>query len=158
MMAKGGMGMPYGMMPKAPGMYAGGGGGGGKGKSKGKGQGKDDGKQAKSEAEKKQKAKAKARAPSPAPADDENNLNRSQVLIEVRKNHGKCKVPLADVMPNVLEFAKDQHGSRYLQTLIDESAEADRSQIFEAILPHTASLANDTFGNFVVQKLFDICG
>lgn len=166
MMGKGGMPAGYPMMfpgmAKAPGMFSGGA-GGGKGKGKGRDGDKNKARGAGKEERRTKKgsergAKAKGRPPSPTPVDsDEANANLSEKLNEVRKNHGKCKLALAEVMPHIVEFAKDQHGSRFLQTKLEESNEEDRAQIFEVILPQTKSLASDVFGNFVVQKLFDLC-
>jgi len=154
----GGMGaMPFGAMPKASGMAFGG--GGGKGGKGGGGKGGKGGEKQGGDKERRKRGSKNAkggRAPSPTPEADDANINRSAVLTEVRRNHGKCKFSLAEVMPHILEFAKDQHGSRFLQTKLEESGEEDRLVIFEAILPHTKMLASDVFGNFVVQKLFDI--
>lgn len=111
------------------------------------------------ERERRRRGKAKGpreRASSPEEKDDANS-NRSPALNEVRKQGAKCKLSVAEMLPFVLEFAKDQHGSRYLQTKLDEiTIEEEKQAIFAALLPEVAQLANDVFGNFVVQKLFDI--
>mmetsp|Transcript_156890 Transcript_156890/g.273072 ORF Transcript_156890/g.273072 Transcript_156890/m.273072 type:complete len:618 (-) Transcript_156890:442-2295(-) len=97
---------------------------------------------------------------SPDLADMDDNKTRSEELMEVRRTNGKgCKLTLAEVMPHVVEFSKDQHGSRYLQNLLEPSqnpSEREKQQAFEAILPETKQLANDIFGNFVIQKFFDL--
>merc|ERR1719183_3025260 len=133
-----------------------GGGTGGKGKGKG-GKNNADGQKGKAgKPDKKGKAKGKAR-PDEIPVDDEKNIaNLPAPLQEVRRNHGKCKLPLTDVLPYITDFAKDQHGSRFLQTMIDEDENNARIAIFGAVIPHAPMLGCDTFGNFVVQKLFDI--
>jgi hypothetical protein len=38
---------------------------------------------------------------------------------------------------------------------LDEGQEDIRAKVFEAVVPETARLAKDVFGNFVVQKLFE---
>merc|ERR1719334_1758425 len=93
---------------------------------------------------------AKDRDPSPA-LDDDANVTRSPALTEVRKTGSKTKVTLAEAMPHLIEFAQDQHGSRFLQNKLDEVGQDERQQVFEAICPEAASLASDVFGNFVVQ-------
>lgn len=91
-------------------------------------------------------------------ADDANaNGNRSAALLEVRKHGTKCKLSVAEVLANVVEFATDQHGSRYLQTKLDDlNNEEEKQAIFTSLIPEVPRLASDVFGNFVVQKLFDI--
>merc|ERR1719240_2272044 len=97
-----------------------GGGAGGKGKGKGGKNNADNQKGKAGKPDKKSKAKGKAR-PDEIPVDDEKNIaNLPPPLQEVRRSHGKCKLPLSDVLPYITEFAKDQHGSRFLQTMIDE--------------------------------------
>eukprot|EP00747_Dinoflagellata_sp_TGD_P005220 gnl/TRDRNA2_/TRDRNA2_113293_c1_seq1.p1 gnl/TRDRNA2_/TRDRNA2_113293_c1~~gnl/TRDRNA2_/TRDRNA2_113293_c1_seq1.p1 ORF type:complete len:643 (-),score=145.28 gnl/TRDRNA2_/TRDRNA2_113293_c1_seq1:256-2184(-) len=90
------------------------------------------------------------------PEDQPSNVMCSAALAEVRKQGTKCKLDLSEVLPHIIEFAQDQHGSRYVQTKLDEADEADRKVVFDAVLPETAKLSSDVFGNFVVQKLFDL--
>lgn len=145
--AAGGM-MPPGM-PKAPGFSS---------NSGGKGKGKGNGDKAQSKAKAKKGAKAKGRPSSPPPAEaDDSNANRSEKLMEVRKNAGKCKYSVEEIAPHIVEFAKDQHGSRFLQTKLDEGSDEDKKMILQPILPETKALSLDQFGNFVLQKLFDVC-
>merc|ERR1719183_2031323 len=92
------------------------------------------------------------------PAQDDNNPNRSLALTEVRKQGTKCKLTVQEVLPHVIEFAQDQHGSRYLQTKLEEkeTTEAEKEEVVKAVLLEAPKLASDVFANFVVQKLFDI--
>lgn len=74
------------------------------------------------------------------------------------------------VRGRVYEVAKDQHGCRYLQRLLDNNAAAlasppltpdspvpDAAQvILLEIVPHMAELMTDQYANFLVQKLFDM--
>merc|ERR1740121_1697856 len=108
--------------------------------------------------ERRRRGKAKgtrAASPTTAEKDDAANPNRSAALIEVRKQSGKSNLSLTDVLPHVMEFAMDQHGSRFLQNKLDEASDEERVLVFEAIVPETKKLASDVFGNFVIQKLFD---
>jgi pumilio RNA-binding family len=112
--------------------------------------------------EQKKKGKPKAAPPDTAEVEDteEAAANRSELLNEVRRSHQKSTASRhtwEEVMPHLLEFAKDQHGSRYLQLKLDESSEGERTVVFQGLLPEARSLAGDAFGNFVVQKLFDVC-
>ena len=105
----------------------------------------------------KKKKGARDRAASPTPiSEDDGNPNRSAALTEVRKQGGKCKLPFREVLPCVLEFAQDHHGSRYLQTKLDEADVEEKQAVFDAIIPEANILSSDVFGGFVVQKLFDI--
>jgi len=91
---------------------------------------------------------------------DESSIVRSKELMEVRNaGQGKCKLTLQDVMPQVVEFATDQHGSRFLQQCLDNSTDpAEKTAVLEAILPQIRTLAKDQYGNFVIQKLFEVIG
>lgn len=141
-------GMPPGMMGQ-PGV-GGGGKGGGKGGEQGAGKEKT--------RERRRRKNKSNKAADEAPEGEEENVVRSDELNEVRKaGQGKCKLTLEQVLPQAIEFAADQHGSRFLQTKMEESTDAaEKLAAYEAILPQTKLLSKDQFGNFVIQKLFDI--
>ncbi|CAJ1451294.1 unnamed protein product [Effrenium voratum] len=86
----------------------------------------------------------------------ENDETLSPLLNTVRQQRGE--VTLDEVLKENLvpEFAKDQYGSRYLQTKLDEAPPDTKAHVSEAIQAEAPDLAKDTFGNHVVQKIFDI--
>jgi pumilio RNA-binding family len=87
------------------------------------------------------------------------DAHRSDELVQVRKvGATKCKLPLAQALPHIQEFARDQHGSRFLQTKLEsaDTTQDEKAKVFEAILPEADKLAGDAFAHFVVQKLFEI--
>jgi len=55
----------------------------------------------------------------------------------------------------LVEAAKDQTGSRLLQTHLELCSEEERQSVFEEIASSALSLATDVFGNYVVQKLLE---
>lgn len=64
-----------------------------------------------------------------------------------------------NIRGRVYETAKDQHGCRYLQRLLDQSfvEAAEAAQvILSEIVPHIPELMTDQYANFLVQKLFDM--
>mmetsp|Transcript_43603 Transcript_43603/g.109466 ORF Transcript_43603/g.109466 Transcript_43603/m.109466 type:complete len:544 (+) Transcript_43603:101-1732(+) len=144
-----GGGMPS---PSSPMGFGGCGMGGGKGGGKGaKGDGKGRGKTRRGNKPK----GAQDRAGSPGSAGDD-DPDRSAALRQVRKEGAKSKIPLGEVLPHVLEFARDSHGSRFLQSTLDAAEKDDKQLIFSGIQGNFIALANDAHGNFVVQKFFDI--
>lgn len=68
----------------------------------------------------------------------------------------EIKLELDDVIQNISEYATTQDGSRFLQSTLDNNDEESRGKVFVAVLPKAVVLANDAFGNFVVQKLFEL--
>ena len=63
---------------------------------------------------------------------------------------------LEDIRTRVLAFAKDQHGSRFIQERLG-SVEADVKQmIFDELAPEMCLLFNHKYANYVVQKYFEI--
>lgn len=62
---------------------------------------------------------------------------------------------LEQVLPEASRHAREQEGSRFLQTVLEGQDEVPRQQVFDAILPSVVELATDAFGNFVVQKLLE---
>jgi hypothetical protein len=64
---------------------------------------------------------------------------------------------LAEVQGYIYLIAKDQYGCRLLQKVFDEGTSQDVQIIFNEIVSHVGELATDTFGNYLVQKLLDVC-
>lgn len=67
-------------------------------------------------------------------------------------------------LPRVSEFqgyvylmAKDQHGCRFLQRIFEDGSALDAMIIFSEVIPHVVELMMDPFGNYLMQKLLDVC-
>ncbi|KAL9306995.1 putative pumilio 8 [Arabidopsis thaliana] len=67
-------------------------------------------------------------------------------------------------LPKVSEFqgyvylmAKDQHGCRFLQRIFEDGSALDAMIIFIEVIPHVVELMMDPFGNYLMQKLLDVC-
>ncbi|XP_039040357.1 putative pumilio homolog 7, chloroplastic [Hibiscus syriacus] len=54
-------------------------------------------------------------------------------------------------------IAKDQHGCRFLQRLFDEGNPEDLEVIFKEIIDHVVELMMNPFGNYLMQKLLEVC-
>ncbi|KAK2997407.1 hypothetical protein RJ639_026414, partial [Escallonia herrerae] len=54
-------------------------------------------------------------------------------------------------------MAKDQHGCRFLQRKFTEGTREDIEKIFHEIIVHIVELMTDPFGNYLVQKLLEVC-
>ncbi len=52
-----------------------------------------------------------------------------------------------------MEFAGDQHGSRFIQQQLERASVADSQLIFDELLPHAFQLMTDVFGNYCIQKV-----
>jgi hypothetical protein len=57
----------------------------------------------------------------------------------------------------MLTMAKEQHGCRYLQRLIAEESSHGLEPLMVEILPEAGTLMMDPFGNYLVQKVLDLC-
>jgi hypothetical protein len=57
----------------------------------------------------------------------------------------------------VAALARDQHGCRFLQRKFDEGGAAAVTLVFDEVLDQVVDLMVDPFGNYLVQKLLDIC-
>ena len=77
----------------------------------------------------------------------------SPVMQEFRRVH--IQFELDDIRGHVLEFARDQHGSRFIQQKL-ECVDADEKQmIFDELSPEIYLLMNHKYGNYVIQKYFE---
>ena len=53
-----------------------------------------------------------------------------------------------------IECATDQYWSRFMQQKCEECSEQELDVLFTEILPQSAELMKDVFGNYIIQKLF----
>lgn len=58
---------------------------------------------------------------------------------------------------NVYDIARDQAGCRMLQHKLDEGGQEIFSTIFSEVLIHAVELMMDPFGNYLCQKLMEMC-
>ncbi|XP_044506257.1 pumilio homolog 12-like isoform X2 [Mangifera indica] len=64
---------------------------------------------------------------------------------------------LDEVTGKIYFMAKDQHGCRFLQRKISEGTSEDTEKIFLEIIDHVVELMTDPFGNYLVQKMLEVC-
>ncbi|KAI3445727.1 hypothetical protein Pfo_002392 [Paulownia fortunei] len=68
----------------------------------------------------------------------------------------KCS-SLAEAQGYIHHIAKDQHGCRFLQRMFDEGTSQDVQIIFNEIIDHVVELMMNPFGNYLMQKLLEVC-
>lgn len=64
---------------------------------------------------------------------------------------------MCDIQGYVYLMAKDQHGCRFLQRIFDEGTSVDAMIIFNEVIAHVVELMMDPFGNYLMQKLLNVC-
>ena len=64
-------------------------------------------------------------------------------------------IELRDIWGRIVEFSRDQHGSRFLQQKLETADTAEREMVFAEIIGCVAVLVIDAFANYVVQKFFE---
>ncbi|EIW65056.1 ARM repeat-containing protein [Trametes versicolor FP-101664 SS1] len=62
---------------------------------------------------------------------------------------------LEDLVGEIPQLCKDQHGCRYLQKKLEEGVPEHRDMIFRETFSHFADLMTDPFGNYLCQKLLE---
>jgi mRNA-binding protein PUF3 len=62
---------------------------------------------------------------------------------------------LTDIYENVVEFAGDQHGSRFIQQKLETANSEVKDRIFRELEKNALQLMQDVFGNYVIQKFFE---
>lgn len=73
---------------------------------------------------------------------------------EFKSGRGR-KFELKDIVGHVVEFSRDQHGSRFIQQKLETANKQEKELIFEEIYPEALELMTDVFGNYVIQKFFE---
>ncbi|KAK6135394.1 hypothetical protein DH2020_030905 [Rehmannia glutinosa] len=64
---------------------------------------------------------------------------------------------LAEVQGYIYHIAKDQNGCRFLQRMFDEGTSQDVQIILNEIINHVVELMMNPFGNYLMQKLLEVC-
>ncbi|KAF2128721.1 ARM repeat-containing protein [Dothidotthia symphoricarpi CBS 119687] len=62
---------------------------------------------------------------------------------------------LMDIYTNVVEFAGDQHGSRFIQQKLETANSDVKDHVFKELEANALPLMQDVFGNYVIQKFFE---
>lgn len=100
--------------------------------------------------------KGKSRATSSnSNAKTSRHIHRSPLLEEVRCNPKNKDYYLKDISDHVVEFTKDQHGSRFIQHRLPSASEEEKEATFNEIQDIAYELMTDVFGNYVIQKFFE---
>ncbi|VDM17175.1 unnamed protein product [Hydatigera taeniaeformis] len=63
---------------------------------------------------------------------------------------------LHDLLGHMVEFAQDQYGSRLIQQKLEQASAVDKTAVFREVIPHCHILMTDVFGNYVIQKFFEL--
>ncbi|KAK3397282.1 armadillo-type protein [Sordaria brevicollis] len=66
-------------------------------------------------------------------------------------------LPLEQVVGTIYSLCKDQHGCRYLQKKLDDRNEEQIHMIWLETNQHVIELMTDPFGNYLCQKLLELC-
>ncbi|XP_075673102.1 putative pumilio homolog 7, chloroplastic isoform X2 [Castanea sativa] len=64
---------------------------------------------------------------------------------------------LAEAQGYIYLLAKDQYGCRFLQRIFDEGTPKDVQIVFNEIINYVVELMVNPFGNYLMQKLLDVC-
>ncbi|XP_041992594.1 putative pumilio homolog 8, chloroplastic isoform X2 [Salvia splendens] len=64
---------------------------------------------------------------------------------------------LAEAQGYIYHIAKDQQGCRFLQRMFDDGNSLDVQIIFNEIIDHAVELMMNPFGNYLMQKLLEVC-
>lgn len=80
---------------------------------------------------------------------------RSRLLEDFRNNRFP-NLQLRVLIGHIVEFSQDQHGSRFIQQKLERATPAKRQMVFNEILQAAYQLMTDVFGNYVIQKFFEV--
>jgi len=83
------------------------------------------------------------------------NVPRSRLLEDFRNRSNNKKFELSELKGHIIEFSKDQLGSRLIQQKFETASDEEKSLVFEEILDSSLELMSDVFGNYVIQKILE---
>ncbi|KAM0061902.1 putative armadillo-like helical, pumilio domain-containing protein [Helianthus debilis subsp. tardiflorus] len=73
------------------------------------------------------------------------------------ENGQTCSSLLIRAQRYILAMAKDQHGCRLLQKIFDDGNPENVQIVFGEIIGHVVELMINPFGNYLMQKLLEVC-
>jgi hypothetical protein len=84
-----------------------------------------------------------------------NGHHNASLLDEYKNKKSNRDWTIVDIKGSVVEFCKDQNGSRFVQQRLEVGDAEEKDIVISEILPVIEMLRNDVFGNYVIQKLLD---
>lgn len=84
-------------------------------------------------------------------------IGAMSVVLDAFKKESKQnkRWELTDIYENVVEFAGDQHGSRFIQQKLETANSEVKDRVFRELEKNALQLMQDVFGNYVIQKFFE---
>lgn len=82
-------------------------------------------------------------------------LDASELLCQYRRNLANPP-SVTETTGYFAEFAADRYGSRKVQKDLDASTPIEKAIIFNELKQHLLPLVKNQFGNYVIQKMFDL--
>jgi hypothetical protein len=69
------------------------------------------------------------------------------------------RIRIGSIIEEIVEISKDQVGSRFIQSWMDSDSFTfmDKEEVIRRVIPESKQLTTDAFGNYVVQKVVEIC-
>lgn len=85
------------------------------------------------------------------------NIGAMSLVLDSFKKESKQnkRWELTDIYENAVEFAGDQHGSRFIQQKLETANSEVKDRIFRELEKNALQLMQDVFGNYVIQKFFE---
>jgi mRNA-binding protein PUF3 len=80
----------------------------------------------------------------------------SQMLANFKRDQKQSKRwELTEIKGYLVEFAGDQHGSRFIQQKLESANSEVKDSVFRELEENALQLMQDVFGNYVIQKFFE---
>ena len=80
----------------------------------------------------------------------------TRLLNEIRAAKSRTHWTIQDIRGHIVEFCLDQNGSRFIQQRLEVADPDEKQAVMDEIIPAFKDLQNDVFGNYVVQKLYEL--
>lgn len=87
-----------------------------------------------------------------------NSRRNNPIVVDCKSSHSsKMYNTLKDAQGRICYLAKDQNGCRFLQRKFDEGDRQEIQIIFDEIIHSMNELMVNPFGNYLIQRLLDVC-